>query len=307
MFSIAASLLDNEWSKLLLVAVVVTGGWALVRIAMRQRAKQRLFARAVREDEVPHLVTPEGALERWLFMAGFRQPSSTTVFIAAESICAVVALALVPLALTSGVIARGADFADQLPGGLGAALVPLYSWSPWLAAVVILMLPVLFVRAARRERIELVEQDLPMTLELLASLAEAGQGMDASIQRILETQDDDRPLNEELARFRAESLSGLSRKQCFKNLSERLDIASVSVFVSALTHAEEVGAGTSATLRRQADELWSRRRETVLAQSQLLPTRLAVPLVVCFLPGILAVTIVPALSSVTGMMPGAGN
>jgi pilus assembly protein TadC len=42
----------------------------------------------------------------------------------------------------------------------------------------------------------------------------------------------------------------------------------------------------------------------VLAQSQLLPTRLAVPLVVCFLPGILAVTIIPALSQVAGMMPG---
>jgi len=304
MHLLATAWFESDWAKVLLVGVVVAAGWALVRIATRRRAHQRLFARTVREETGPQLVTPEGALERWLFMAGFRDTSAATLFIAAEALCVMIAIAIVPLAIMSGAVARGAQLADSMPGGLGAAIVPLYTWAPWLAAVVILMLPVLFVRSARRERIELVEQDLPMTLELLASLAEAGQGMDASIQRILETQDEGRPLNEELARFRAESLSGQSRRMCFRNLSERLDIPSVSVFVSALTHAEEVGAGTSATLRRQADELWSRRRETVLAQSQLLPTRLAVPLVVCFLPGILAVTIIPALSQVAGMMPG---
>jgi tight adherence protein C len=304
MHFLAAAWFESDWAKALLVGVIVAAGWALVRIAMRRRAHQRLFARTVREETGPQLVTPEGALERWLFMAGFRDTSAATLFVAAEALCVVIAIAVVPLAIMSGAVARGAQLADTMPGGLGAAIVPLYTWAPWLTALVILMLPVLYVRSARRERIELVEQDLPMTLELLASLAEAGQGMDASIQRILETQDEDRPLNEELARFRAESLSGLTRKQCYRNLSERLDIPSVSVFVSALTHAEEVGAGTSATLRRQADELWSRRRETVLAQSQLLPTRLAVPLVVCFLPGILAVTIVPALSQVAGMFPG---
>jgi tight adherence protein C len=305
---LAAGFFDSEWFKLLFVLLFVGGLWFSVRIATVRRARYRLLrpAAIVEDDDEgrgPGLDANDSALRRWLFLAGFRDRSAPAMFVAAEALCALAALVLVPVLLTSDVLARGADLADGLPGGLGAAISPLYSWAPVLIGIGLLALPIVHVRTARRKRVDLVERDLPMTLELLASLAEAGQGLDSSIQRIIETQDDERPLHEELQRFRAESLSGQSRRQCYKNLAARLDVPAVSVFVSALTHAEEVGAGMAGTLRQQADELWSRRRENVMAQSQLLPTKLAVPLVVCFLPGILAVTVVPALTNLVGLMP----
>ncbi|MEZ5978317.1 MAG: type II secretion system F family protein [Planctomycetota bacterium] len=294
--SLALSL-DSDVARWLLVLLVVGGVWAWLRITMRRRARQRLFHHAAPVEEARGtFAVPDGGLDRWLYLAGFRESSARSLFVLAEVGCALLAFLVVLLVRSSDVLAKGEQFAEALPGGLGAAMAPLYGWAPWIAGLALLLLPIAYVRNARRTRVELVEQDLPMTLELLASLAEAGQGLDSSIQRILTTNDEDRPLAEELQRFRAESLSGIPRKQSYRNLADRLDIPSVSVFVSALVHAEEVGAGTSATLRRQADELWSRRRETVLAQSQLLPTRLAVPLVVCFLPGILAVTLVPPLA-----------
>jgi len=301
--------LESEWFKLLAVLVLVATVWGLVRLAMARRARERLMRPSAVDTEVdddgrgPGLDPESSGLRRWLFLAGFRDPSAPAVFVAVEAACALVALLFVPVFLTSDVLARGAHMADGLPGGLGAAVAPLYAWAPLFVGLGLLAAPIVFVRSARKQRVDLVERDLPMTLELLASLAEAGQGFDSSIQRIIETQDDERPLVEELQRFRAESLSGQSRRQCYKNLAARLDVPSVSVFVSALTHAEEVGAGMASTLRQQADELWSRRRESVMAQSQLLPTKLAVPLVVCFLPGILAVTVVPALTNLVGLMP----
>lgn len=304
-----ASAFDSEWLKLLLVAAIVACAWAAVRVAMRRRVQERLMRSSTVGDDVdadgrgPGLEPDSSGLRRWLFLAGFREPAAPAVFVAAEAACALVALLFVPVFLTSDVLARGAHVADGLPGGLGAAVAPLYAWLPLFVGLALVAAPIVFVRSARRKRVDLVERDLPMTLELLASLAEAGQGFDSSIQRLIETQDEERPLTEELQRFRAESLSGIPRRQCYTNLAARLDVASVSVFVSALTHAEEVGAGMAGTLRRQADELWSRRRENVMAQSQLLPTKLAVPLVVCFLPGILAVTILPALTNLMGIMP----
>lgn len=303
------SFVDSEWFKLLAVAIAVATVWGLVRLAVTRRARERLLRPSAVDTEVdddgrgPGLDPQSSGLRRWLFLAGFRDASAPAVFVAVEAACALVALLFVPVFLTSDVLARGAHMADGLPGGLGAAVAPLYAWAPLFVGLALVAAPIVFVRSARKQRVDLVERDLPMTLELLASLAEAGQGFDSSIQRIIETQDDERPLVEELQRFRAESLSGQSRRQCYKNLAARLDVPSVSVFVSALTHAEEVGAGMASTLRQQADELWSRRRETVMAQSQLLPTKLAVPLVVCFLPGILAVTVVPALTNLIGLMP----
>ena len=83
---------------------------------------------------------------------------------------------------------------------------------------------------------------------------------------------------------------------CFRALAARLDIISVSTFVSAMVHSEQVGGGVAESLRRQADEVWSRRRELAVQRAQTLPTKLAVPLVVCFLPGIFVYTFGPALA-----------
>ena len=63
-----------------------------------------------------------------------------------------------------------------------------------------------------------------------------------------------------------------------------------------MIQAENVGSALSETLRRQADSLWGRRREKALMQAQTLPVKLAVPLVLCFLPGIFVYTLGPAFA-----------
>ena len=63
-------------------------------------------------------------------------------------------------------------------------------------------------------------------------------------------------------------------------------------------------------LRRQADEVWNRRKETAIQRAQTLPTKLAIPLVLCFLPGIFVYTFGPALAEflriAEGVLSGAG-
>ena len=67
----------------------------------------------------------------------------------------------------------------------------------------------------------------------------------------------------------------------------------MSIFVSALVQAEQVGAGFSNVLRTQADDLRNRRREDANMLAQALPVKLIFPLVICFLPGIFVVTLGP--------------
>ena len=107
---------------------------------------------------------------------------------------------------------------------------------------------------------------------------------------------DDRPLARDLRQFRSETRAGVPRAACFRALAERIDLVSMSTFVSAMVHAENVGGGIAESLRRQADEVWARRRELAVQKAQALPTKLSVPLVVCFLPGIFVHTFGPALA-----------
>ena len=79
-------------------------------------------------------------------------------------------------------------------------------------------------------------------------------------------------------------------------MAQRLDVPSLTTFSSALVHAENQGASIGDTLRRQATDLWSRRREEAIQKAQTLPTKLAFPLVICFLPGVFVWTFGPAVA-----------
>jgi tight adherence protein C len=153
--------------------------------------------------------------------------------------------------------------------------------------------PPLAVYQARRRRMESVEQDLPLTLELLATLSEAGLGFDGALLRIHETRLAERPLAQEFHSYQADLLAGRPRVQCLRRLSDRLRMPVVATFVSALVQAEQLGMGISQVLRRQADDVRDRRRERANAFALSLPVKRVVPLVVCFLPGLFVWTLGP--------------
>ncbi|MEZ5980489.1 MAG: type II secretion system F family protein [Planctomycetota bacterium] len=150
------------------------------------------------------------------------------------------------------------------------------------------------MRTRRRKRVEDVERELPIVLELLATMSESGVGFDGALDRVLASRERQSPLVSELRTFQTESLAGHGRVACFRRLSARLAVPSVSIFTSALVHAERLGAGYSSVLRTQADDLRKRRRERANTAAQALPVKLVFPLILCFLPGIFVTTLGPA-------------
>ena len=72
-----------------------------------------------------------------------------------------------------------------------------------------------------------VERDLPLVLELLATLAESGLGFDAAIARIIDAQPATSPLTVELRNFQRETLTGRPRVESLRRLAKRLDVQSL--------------------------------------------------------------------------------
>jgi pilus assembly protein TadC len=266
--------------------------YAVRRFQQQRSTRQRLF----QEVEPPAALatdTEPTALARWLALAGYRAPGATTLFVAANVGTFVAALA-VPLAYRASGISRQMERGLQgMPGAAGEIFLPFVVLAPWIVALALIAAPWLIVRQARRQRVQDVEQDLPIYLELFATLSEAGLGFDAALDRVLRAQRGRRPLASELRTFQLEVLAGRQRTDCLRRLAQRLDVLTLTLFVSALVQAEQVGSGVAQVLRRQSDDLRERRRERLLAQAMTLPVKLVFPLVVCFLPGIFAVTIGP--------------
>ena len=275
--------------------------WRIAAAAsMERRARERLFgeqAEGSREPEVRTTTELWGSwLERWLFVSGFRSSGAVARFLIVQGAALALGVTASLLVIQSGLTDIGVEWLREIPGGLGDLMAPIMALSPWILLLLIGLLPLARVRGRRRTIVQGTEQDLPMTLALLATLVESGLGFDAAVERILASIDPDRPLARELALFRSETQAGVPRFACFRALAQRLDVVSVSTFVSAMIHAEHVGGGVAESLRRQADEVWSRRRDLAIQRAQTLPTKLAVPLVMCFLPGIFVYTFGPALA-----------
>jgi pilus assembly protein TadC len=274
-------------AALLAVTLRSVQGWS-----SRRRALDRLFAPEGGSDgDASARDTP---LARWLASAGYRRANAPAVFVGATA--AFVAAGLVVSQFYRLVLfAPMLDAVVNVPGSAGDLLVLVLQAGPWILFVATSLVPTLLVRTARRARVQAIEQDLPLALELFATMAEAGLGFDASLAKIVRAQGSQRALASEFLNFQHDMLAGMPRSRALRQLARRVDVPSLSTFTSALIQAEQVGASMAETLQHQAVDLRQRRKENALLQAQALPVKLVFPLVVCFLPGIFVSTLAPVL------------
>jgi tight adherence protein C len=275
--------------------VIVYSAYLLLdRLSTHRRSRDRLFTEppdwAQRLERDP---MQGGWLRRWLFLAGYRNRSAPTVFVIAMLLATAFGIATVIAVRSVGLFDPLWRNIASLPAGVGDLLIPIAYLAPWTVPVLPVIVPWLVVRQTRRQRIEKVEQDLPISLELLATLSEAGLGFDAALARVLDAMAEDRPLAREFRVYQSDLLAGRTRVEALRRLAQRLDVSSVTIVVSALVQAEQLGSGIAQALRRQADDLRDRRREQANAFAMALPIKRLFPLVICFLPGIFVWTLGP--------------
>ncbi|MEX1024810.1 MAG: type II secretion system F family protein [Planctomycetota bacterium] len=267
---------------------------ALVRERPARRVAARMGTHVVEEDVIDEAFLNAAPwsidwVSRWLYLAGLRKPGVTLTFFTAQALFFVAGLLVKAWMQSSPVIAN----AGAGTTGMGGVMLSMLGLVPWVAFGAFAAIPILYVKSKRQKIVDSIDKDLPVTLELLATLGRGGMGVDAALAKILEAQDVARPLARELRAFQVETLSGVARVECFRRLAGRLGHTSVTIFVSSLIQAESIGSALGEVLRRQADSLWSRRREQALMKAQTLPVKLAIPLVTCFLPPIYIFTLGP--------------
>ena len=280
---------------LLVVAVAVAFAYVAGRSwNVRRRALMRLYAMDDHQAAMTEGSGRDTALALWLARAGYRRPSAQVMFIAATAACVVAGFA-VSQAYRVFVFRPLLVAVSGVPGSAGDMLALVLQGGPWILFILAGFVPTLVVRNARRTRVRAIEQDLPLALELFATMAEAGLGFDAALANIVKAQGTDRALIAEFVAFQYDMLAGMPRAQALRQLAHRVSVPSLSGFTSALIQAEQVGASMAETLQHQAVDLRQRRRENALLQAQALPVKLVFPLVVCFLPGIFVSTLAPVL------------
>ena len=302
--AILTAVWSTHWAGLLIGVFVLSFlflGW-LIRHRSAERVRESLRSEAS-IFEIGRSRS-DSWLRRWLFLAGFRGRLAPVLFV-------IITIGAFALGIGSAYLINTLRIVDMMvvplqsiPGGIGEAFTAVAYAGPWIVLTLLITLPWVIVRAARRERIQKVDHDLPLLLELLATLAEGGLSFDAALDQVLGAYNRHRPLAQEFLTYHRELQLGISRLQALRRLSARLEVTSVTFLISALIQSEQIGSSVAATLRRQADDLRNRRREHALLLAQALPVKMVFPLILCFLPGIFLSTLGPSLYQLANLVGG---
>ncbi|GAB5516465.1 type II secretion system F family protein [Rhodopirellula baltica] len=279
--SLRVTIVVALWLGIILVCYSV---WR--RYQRRAEALDRLQRDVTRTDSSEVEESQISWLRRRMMLAGYSTPAAGTLLVAATILMLVSGIFCALLFRWSGLQQVFLEGIESVPGGLSGMLAPVVIVSPWLIAIILASLPILVVRASRRARVLQVSRDLPLAMDLWATLSEGGLGFDAALDRWQRTQRPDRVLASACRGFQRDLLGGMRRSVAFRRLADRLDVPPLTRFTAAMIQSEQMGASVSETLRLQAEDVRAERREKSMAFAQSLATKRVIPLVVCFLPGL---------------------
>lgn len=172
--------------------------------------------------------------------------------------------------------------ATDLP--VTVAAVPVFAFAGWRA-------PQIAIDRRGREAEAAVREALPDALDLLAACALAGMAIDHALRVV--ARETDGVLGETLREMTRGLDAGVPRRAAYEQLAVAAPAAEVRSLVRALLRAERYGTPVAPVLVAQAREVRGRRRVAAEEAARSAPVRMLFPLVLCFLPAFVLLTVAP--------------
>lgn len=229
-------------------------------------------------------------LREKMIAAGFTSPAAPKLFTLAR-------LVLVLLLPTIYVLLASA-------GGKELSFFRLYLLGSALALLG-LYLPNLFVTARADRRREAITNGFPDCLDLMLVCVEAGLGLEAAMDRVGREMLHSHPLVSALLSGATLQLrAGAPRDEALRKMGDRSGVEEVRSFATLLIQSDKLGTSIGETLRVYADEMREKRRLRAEEKAHRLPVLISIPLVVCMLPTMIGVLMLPgAVRIVREMVP----
>lgn len=158
-----------------------------------------------------------------------------------------------------------------------------------------LYLPNIYVQAKADRRREQIVNGFPDCLDLLLVCVEAGLGIEAGMDRVGREMVQSHPLVSQLLSVAVLRLrAGASREEAFRKMADMAGVDEIRSFTTLLVQSDKLGTSISSTLRVYASEMREKRRMRAEEKAHRIPVLISVPLVVCMLPTMIGVLMLPA-------------
>lgn len=139
-------------------------------------------------------------------------------------------------------------------------------------------------------------KDLPYTLDLITVSVEAGLSFDGAMARVVNNIKGD--LCDEFAKALKEIRMGIQRKTALRSMSERCDVKELSMFITSLIQADDLGVSLGRVLRIEALNLREHRKQAAREKAMKAPIKMLFPLIFFIFPSIFIIILGPAAINV---------
>ena len=250
------------------------------RANLRREAARPYMQRIVDSFNLRKALADDKTVAR-LRMAGYRGQAPLVVFLFARA-----TLPLLFFAVAFFYIFFLAVL-DQ-PTGIKVVIVIAITYAGFYA-------PNLYISNIVSKRQLSVKRAWPDALDLMLICVEAGMSLEAAFRKVAdEIGQQSVVLAEELALTTAELSYLQERRQAFDNLSQRTGLETVRSVMTSLIQAERYGTPLGTALRVLAQENRDQRMNDAEKKAAALPPKLTVPMILFFLPVLMAVILGPA-------------
>lgn len=141
-----------------------------------------------------------------------------------------------------------------------------------------------------------IRRELPFTLDLITVSVEAGLSFDGAIARVVNTVKGD--LSDEFAKTLKEIRMGIEKKVALRNMSNRTDIKELSMLVTSLIQADELGVSLGKVLRIESSQLREKRKQAAREKAMKAPVKMLFPLIFFIFPAIFIVILGPTVVTI---------
>jgi len=266
-------------------------------IRARERAKlnaevaqNRASLRATNNKSVRHIVerfnlrkalVDDNTVDK-LKAAGLRSQNALNMFLVARFL-----LPFGTLALTA--------FWIFVLGNLAEKALPIRLFVTILGGYLGFYLPNIYVSNRITKRQQSIKRAWPDALDLMLICVESGISLEAAMRRVSDEIGEQSPeLAEEMVLTTAELSFLPDRRQALENLGTRTQLDGVKNVVQALIQADRYGTPVAQALRVLAQEGRDERMNEAEKKAAALPPKLTVPMILFFLPVLIAVILGPA-------------
>ncbi len=161
-----------------------------------------------------------------------------------------------------------------------------------IGALVGLFYPLIWVNDQVTKRHLQISRALPYNLDLLTLSVEAGLDFTAALAKVVE-KGKGGPLRDELQLVLKQLKMGKTREEALKSMIARVDLPSLTTFVTALVQADKMGTSLGKVLRIQSTQMRIERTQRAEKLANEAPVKMLFPLVACIFPTVFMVLFGP--------------